>query len=90
MNTTIQIRIDQKTKREARKVFENIGLDMSSGVKLYLTHVVNTGSMPFTPRTKNGFTSEQEQQMLRETEHAIKYGKDYSSVEEMHKAILSK
>lgn len=36
--TTIQIRIDPKTKAKAKKVFNKMGLDMSSGIRLYLAH----------------------------------------------------
>ncbi|KKU19022.1 MAG: hypothetical protein UX30_C0020G0001, partial [Candidatus Saccharibacteria bacterium GW2011_GWA2_46_10] len=38
MNTqdTLQIRIDAKTKKASRKILEELGLDMSSAVKLFL------------------------------------------------------
>ncbi len=52
MNTTLQIRIDSKTKTAARKVFRDLGVDMSSGVKMFLQQVVNTESIPFEIRTK--------------------------------------
>ena len=47
MTTTLQIRIDQKTKDAAQKTFRSMGLDMSSGVKLYLTQVMHTKTIPF-------------------------------------------
>ena len=47
MNTTIQIRIDKKLKIEASKVFKSMGLSLSSGLKLYLAYVANTGRIPF-------------------------------------------
>lgn len=90
MNTTLQVRINKNTKQKAQKVFKKIGLDMSSGVKMYLSHVVNTGSLPFTPRTKNGFTLEQEKEIIRETKEAITHGKSYGSAKEMHRAIMRK
>ena len=37
--TTIQIRIDKKTKAGAKKVFRKMGLDVSSGIRLYLSRV---------------------------------------------------
>jgi DNA-damage-inducible protein J len=60
MTTTIQIRIDQKTKRAAEKTFKKMGLDTSSGIKLYLHQVIKSHSIPFTIRTANGFTPAQE------------------------------
>lgn len=88
MNTTLQIRVDKKTKKEAQKVFKDLGIDMSSGIKLYLSKVINTGSIPFIPRTKNGFTEAQEKEILKEVEYALKYGKRYSSVDEAFDDIL--
>jgi DNA-damage-inducible protein J len=88
MNTTLQIRIDSKTKKDAQKVFKELGLDMSSGVKLFLQQVVNTESIPFPLRTANGFTVEKERKILAETAHGIKHNKRYSTSKEMFCDIL--
>ncbi len=90
MTSTIQVRIDSKIKNRADKTFKNMGLDMSSGVKLYLHQVVRSGSIPFTIRTENGFTPEQEQQMLVETARALRHGKQYKTAREMMLDILGK
>lgn len=89
MNSTIQIRIDTKTKKDADKTFKDMGLDMSSGVKLFLHQVIRSRSLPFQIRTANGFTPEQEKKMIRETKYALKHGKSYSSIEELHDDILN-
>lgn len=47
MNTTLQIRIDQKMKNEASKAFKSMGLTLSSGVKLYLVYIIKTKNIPF-------------------------------------------
>jgi len=80
---TIQIRIDQKSKKAAKKVFADLGMDLSTGLKVYLTRVIKEKAIPFKLRTVNGFTLEQEAEIIRETEYAKKYGKRYHSVEEM-------
>ena len=90
MNTTLQIRIDEKTKKQARKVFKNMGLDMSSGVKLFLQRVVNTEALPFEVITKNGYTRAQEQTMLEETKQALERPKGYRSARSLHKDILGR
>ena len=64
--TTVQVRIDMPTKRAAQKTLEAMGLDLSSGMKLFLRNVAITQSIPFQIRTVNGFTSEEEQRMIRE------------------------
>ncbi|MEK7118780.1 MAG: type II toxin-antitoxin system RelB/DinJ family antitoxin [Patescibacteria group bacterium] len=89
--TTIQVRIDAKTKREARKVFDGLGLDFSSAVKVYLRQVAREKSLPFRPgRTVNGFTPEYEQKILKEEAWALKYARRYNSVDEALRALWSK
>ena len=39
---TIQIRIDQKTKRAAKKFFSKKGITVSSGIKTLLRNALNT------------------------------------------------
>ncbi|MDO8561662.1 MAG: type II toxin-antitoxin system RelB/DinJ family antitoxin [bacterium] len=88
--TTIQVRIDEKTKAKAKKVFRKMGLDISSGVKLYLARVVQDETVPFVVRTANGYTPEQERQMIRETEHAEKHGKRYDDIDELMRDVFGK
>jgi DNA-damage-inducible protein J len=88
MNTTLQIRIDSKTKSSAQKVFKELGLDMSTGVKVFLQQVVNTDSIPFPLRTANGFTVEKERKILAETAHGVKHNKRYATTKEMFRDIL--
>ena len=52
----LQIRIDSKTKNEAKKILEGLGLDMSSAVKIFLKQVINTKNFPCEIRDENGFT----------------------------------
>lgn len=87
-NTTIQLRLDKETKRLAQKTLNEIGLDFSSAIKLFLKNVIITQSIPFEIRTVNGFTLAQEKEMLKEAEHALKYGKRYSSIEELHNDLI--
>ena len=80
---TIQIRIDSKTKKAARKTLDGIGLDMSSAVKLFLTNVINRNGIPLDLLTENGYTLAQEQALLADTKGARKNGKKYSNLEEL-------
>lgn len=50
--TTLNIRIEEKTKKAASKVLRDVGLDLSSGVKIFLHQVALEKGLPFTP-TKN-------------------------------------
>jgi len=86
--TTIQVRIDEKTKAKARKVFHKMGLDVSSGIKLYLNRVIEDETIPFVVRTENGYTPEEEHRMIREAAYIKKHGKRYTSTAEMWKDIM--
>lgn len=95
MNTTLQFRVDKKTKEKARKAFGAVGLGMSSGMKLYLTHVANTGKMPFEMFTYDNIPESEKKKIMRELNRElvkIKSGKAklYDNVEEMHREILGK
>ena len=50
--TTVNVRIEAKTKMAASKALARMGLDLSTGVKLFLHQVVTEQGLPFTP-TKN-------------------------------------
>jgi DNA-damage-inducible protein J len=78
---TIQIRIDAKTKEEARKILDDLGLDMSSAVKLFLANVINSKSIPLDLRTENGFTLAQEQALIAETQEAKSSARRFASVD---------
>ena len=85
MNTTINIRIDKKTKESAQKTLQAMGLDLSSGIKIFLKQVVVEQCIPFRPRKYFGLTRAQ---WDKEAEHALKYGKRYTSTKEMMDDIL--
>ena len=84
--TTIQVRIDEKTKRSAKKVLDRVGLDMSSAIKLYLKQVSIRQGLPFTVLTENGLTPEEEDQILIASEEARK-GINVSPAMEADEAI---
>jgi DNA-damage-inducible protein J len=50
MAKTLQIRIEEDLRTEAGEVLHEIGLDVPSAVRLFLTKVVQTRSIPFELR----------------------------------------
>lgn len=95
MNTTLQVRIDSKMKKDVSKIFESLGLDMSSGIKMYFNQVLIKKGIPFLVRTENGFTPEQERTMNEDAEETMalyRAGKikAYDTWDEAKKAMLSK
>jgi addiction module RelB/DinJ family antitoxin len=90
MNTTLQIRVDPKIKEKARKAFLSAGLNISSGVNMYLARVANTGEVPHDMFTFDNLPSARKQEILKDMKHALKYGKRYASAEEAINEILGK
>jgi len=86
MNTTIQIRIDSKTKTKAQRVFKDMGIDMSSGVKMFLHQVSMDNCMPFVPSTAK--TRAIRKKWDKEVAWALKHGKGYRNAKEMHTDIM--
>ena len=52
MSDTIQIRISEKDKKAAEKVFSSMGLSTSAAIKLFIRQTINRGMLPFTPVAK--------------------------------------
>lgn len=84
---TINIRIDKDEKKKAQEVLENMGLDLSTAVKMYLKQVVNTESLCFTATTDNGLTLQKELEIL-ETEQRLLAGKGESATAEEFISLL--
>jgi addiction module RelB/DinJ family antitoxin len=66
-STTIHVRVPSKMKKAAQKVAEANGLDLSSCIRMFLTHMEIRGALPLPPLTVNGFTEAEEEEILRRT-----------------------
>lgn len=47
MTKTYSIRLDEETRDDAKKVFDDLGMDFSTGIKIYLRKVAKTNGIPF-------------------------------------------
>jgi DNA-damage-inducible protein J len=75
---TIQIRVDEKTKTQAKSVFGALDLSMSEAVKLFLRQVILHRGIPFDIKIPNALT--------RKTLEKAERGEDveqFSTVEEL-------
>jgi DNA-damage-inducible protein J len=57
----LNIRVDERTKRKAEKVFQKLGLNLSAGINIYLNRVAAQQAIPF-PLSLN--TSELNEKVL--------------------------
>ena len=91
--TTIQVRIDEQTKKAAKKVLDELGIDLSGAIKLYLKQIGRVKGIPFPLTTENGFTSEQEKEIIHSSNETLRLYqagkiKGYTSTKELMKDIL--
>jgi len=68
--SAIHVRVKDSTKKSAAKVFAKMGIDMSTGIKLYLHQVILKKGIPFQIVTENGLTTEEEAEILKASEEA--------------------
>jgi len=88
-NDQIQIRIDSETKREAQKILENLGLDISSAVKMLFKQIINTGGLPYEIRDENGFTFRKKQELKQAIVEAKTSSKTFNSADKLIKDALA-
>lgn len=84
--SNIQIRIDAKEKKEVKKILENIGLDMSSAIKLFLRQTKIRKGLPFLLLTENKLSLEEEASIIKAGIEAKK-GKNVSPASSRKEAI---
>ena len=48
--TNLNIRIDEKLKRDAEVIFNELGFNMSTAINMFLRHSVRYGGIPFELR----------------------------------------
>jgi addiction module RelB/DinJ family antitoxin len=46
-NVNINIRTDSEVKQKAQKLFENLGLDMTTAVNIFLRQAISKNTLPF-------------------------------------------
>lgn len=63
--STIHIRLSNKLKKSAQRVAEANGLDLSSCIRMFLTHMDIRGTLPLPALTVNGYTEAEEEEILR-------------------------
>lgn len=94
MTQAIQVRVEEDLKKNAEVVLNNLGLDMPSAIRIFLTKVVSTNSIPFelknSPYTVNGFTPEFEEEVLRaeaDTEDIGSFDNAEDLIATLHKSV---
>ena len=63
--SSVQVRLDESLKKEAETVFENLGVDAPTAIRMFFKKVVATRSIPFTlEENPYVFTAEEEAEIV--------------------------
>lgn len=94
-NALLQFRVDNRLKNDATKVYEDLGLDLSSAIKLFLKKSIKMQKLPFSINDEN---DELEQAILQNKKLAIEeldsmklnISNSINEEEEIYKGIMEK
>lgn len=83
--STLHVRIDQKWKKKAQRVLEQLGLDLSQVVRLFVHQICITEGVPLAMLTENGFSVAEEKALLHDSLEAKrgKHVKRYKNVDDL-------
>lgn len=94
-NPQLNIKIDPKIQVQAQQVLDELGLDMSTAVNIFLRQTIRHHGIPF-PVTTDAHLSEQPNaetlaaiEEVQQMKLNPKLGKSYTDVDEMMKELLA-
>ena len=82
-DSVVRARIDEKTKRQAEKVFAACGMTLSDAIRIMLTKTAREKEIPFLIHTPNAKT----RAAIRELERNRGRGKSFKNIEELLKDL---
>jgi len=79
--STITFKIDEKTKQEATELFNSMGLDLSSALRLFIKQSLISRSIPFTIK------ADELSLILNEANQDINMSRPFSNVKSLMKDL---
>ena len=88
MNTVIQTRIDEDSRKAAEAIFKRMGMNLSDGIRIFIYQVINERALPFRPSLGDEPSEELKRELLQ-AEEDIKAGRleHYDSVDDFIAAM---
>lgn len=84
MSKTIQVRVDDFLKQSADELFNSLGLDTSTAIRIFLTIAIENGGIPFEIKKPNNSLKEAMEDVLNKRN----LSKPYKSAQEVVNAML--
>ena len=90
MTSAINVNVDSEIKKEATEILNDIGLNMSTAINMFLTQVIRNEGIPFEVKSRK--PSKRLLKSIKEADAIIagkKKAKTYHNVSEMMKDVLN-
>lgn len=85
-NSSLNIRLDAELKKQADKLFAELGMNMTTAINVFLRQALRQGSIPF--EIKLDQPSVETIEAMQEGEELIKFGKNrFNNADEMFKDL---
>lgn len=85
---TITIRVDDKTKQQAEELFNNLGLNLTSAINMFIRKAIAEQGIPFEVRKTVNYNSETIKAMLESERLAHDNTiKGYNNLDELFKEL---
>lgn len=83
---TITIRIDEDLKKQAERLFDEMGMNMTTAYTIFTKAVVRQGKIPFEI-TANKIPNNETIKAIEDVENGVNLSKTYSNPNEMFKDL---
>ncbi|MCH5162455.1 MAG: type II toxin-antitoxin system RelB/DinJ family antitoxin [Clostridiales bacterium] len=83
----INVRVDDKLKKEAAELFADLGLDTSTAINMFLRQAINSNGIPFAVERPNAATLAAMKEVDDMEKNPEKY-KGYTNVDELFEELL--
>ncbi|MCX6799732.1 MAG: type II toxin-antitoxin system RelB/DinJ family antitoxin [Candidatus Falkowbacteria bacterium] len=89
MITQLQVRVDAKQKKNAQKILNNLGLDLSMAIRMFIIQIGHVKGLPFEVRDENCFRPHKAKEMLKPVSDLENSKKGYVSVKALMRDLAS-
>ena len=79
--TTMNIRVDSEVKNSAKKVFSELGLDLTTAVNIFLRQSIRENGIPFDLRLNT--PNEETKKAIKESEQGIGMIKSFKTAKDL-------
>lgn len=80
-NTNMNIRVDNKIKNQAKEIFAELGIDMTTAVNIFLRQAIREHGIPFNLKLE--IPNEETRRAIRDAENGIGVSQVFESVDKL-------